>query len=148
MSKFQLLSQIIRGAWLIDGQAALGYLPLVEQLISGQPISYWDDDDEEEIFGSKQVVTVALANGVITSYSSYDEAPEGSVAIIPVKGALMKADYCGAKGTATLSAQLREADNHPNIASSILKVDSPGVSGPYIMELYTHFLIIRPEIRY
>ena len=62
------------------------------------------------------------------SYGSFDEAPEGSVAVIPVFGSLMKEDQdCGGgPGTMSMKRMLQQADQHPNIGSIILHIDSTG----------------------
>ena len=58
-------------------------------------------------------------------------AQKGSVAIIPLDGAVMKNDYCGSPGTASIAKWYSQAEANPNIIGTILYVDSPGgdVSG-------------------
>jgi protease-4 len=56
-----------------------------------------------------------------------NKAPSGSVAVIPVRGELMKYNqFCGPAGMQTIGQRIQEADVHRNISSIMLIVDSPG----------------------
>lgn len=126
---FLLLSKIFRGEWLIDKQAAVGFLPLVAQLVEGKNVKAWFDDDDEDDEDEKPLNFYAVsysATGQIVKYGSFDEAPQGSLSVIRIKGAIMKDDYCGSPGTSSMKAALKEADVHPNISGHILHIDSPG----------------------
>lgn len=61
-----------------------------------------------------------------SKYSSFDEAPVGSVAVIPVIGPMMSQDFCGSLGTQTLGRLAQEADAHPNIVGHVFVFDTPG----------------------
>lgn len=57
----------------------------------------------------------------------YDNAPSGSVAVIPVRGELMKYDqFCGPAGMHTIGKRIQEADAHRNISSIMMVFDTPG----------------------
>ena len=60
------------------------------------------------------------------NYVGFANAPEGSIAIIPIKGVLMKTDWCGEFGTMNLARVVRDAANSPNIAAILLCADGPG----------------------
>lgn len=125
MSKnFKLVSALHRGTWLIDKRYAENAFPLVARFLAGEPVSFFDDDEDKE---EAQPYAVSLINGKV-SKSTFDAAPAGSVAVIPVIGPVMKEDFCGAPGTSTLKKWVTEADSHPNIIASILHIDSPGGS--------------------
>lgn len=97
------------------------------QLISGVKITDFDGNEEKnELLRMPSAAYLSQDEGNLANYKSYDEAPQGSIAIIPVEGAIEKNDYCGIAGSATLSQRVQDADNHPNVAAIILKVDSPG----------------------
>jgi protease IV len=61
-------------------------------------------------------------------YYGLSKAPKGSIAVIPLKGVVMKYDYCGAPGTKTIANWMIEADNNPNIIGIIQLIDSGGGS--------------------
>ncbi len=71
-------------------------------------------------------------NGItVAPESSWDMADfegfEGStVAVIPVSGPLMKHDYCGSLGTATLKQLVRMASETESVQSIVFLIDSPG----------------------
>lgn len=136
MDGFQLLSQLLRGIWAIEPQAADGYMPVVRQLRAG------NFEAASGLFSGKKkkehapyAVALTLKAGAkhhkASKYSSFDEAPAGSVAVIPVMGPMMTQDFCGSLGTQTLGRLLQEADAHPNIVGHVLVFDTPGgtVSG-------------------
>lgn len=117
---FKLLSAVLRGTWLIDPDFAQAHLPLVENLITGKLEGFTYKPDKN--------LTAFAAHPLRLSnrHSSFNDAPKGSIAIIPVMGPIMKNDYCGDAGSMTRAYQINEANNHPNIDAIILEMDSPG----------------------
>tara|TARA_R110002020_G_scaffold475112_1_gene708614 strand:+ start:8143 stop:9093 length:951 start_codon:yes stop_codon:yes gene_type:complete len=73
---------------------------------------YLDEDDEDE--------------DMETTSSIYDDAPSGSVAIIPLKGSMMKYGTWCDYGTNDLAAMVMDAVNHKNIGAIVLDIDSGG----------------------
>jgi len=123
--KFRILSAILRSPWAIDEQFAIAHGGVIAGLLNGMEIDESFVDAEEA--ANSIPYALSMTNGNSRKYSTYDDAPKGSIAVIPVRGALMKDDQeCGPVGMDTLGARLMEADKHPNIASSILYIDSPG----------------------
>jgi len=127
MSKKSLILALSRGAWLVSDNYISTYFPMVSKFLTGEPVSFFDDIEEENQAKSKPYA-VALISGSLKIFNSYDEAPQGSVAIIPVNGPILKEDNCGAPGTATLGSRLKQADEHPNISAHLLDIDSGGGS--------------------
>jgi len=127
MSKKSLILALSRGAWLVSDNYISTYFPMVSKFLTGEPVSFFDDIEEENQAKSKPYA-VALVSGSLKIFNSYDEAPQGSVAIIPVNGPILKEDNCGAPGTATLGSRLKQADEHPNISAHLLDIDSGGGS--------------------
>lgn len=130
MSDFQLISQVLRGLWAIELTTAEGYRPLVAQLRAGniEPLAALFKSKKKE--NTPFAVSLSLEPGAkvhkASRYSSFDEAPPGSVAVIPVLGPMMSQDFCGSLGTQTLGRLLQEADVHPNIAAHVVMFDTPG----------------------
>ncbi|GAB2994006.1 hypothetical protein GCM10027284_08990 [Cyclobacterium sediminis] len=69
-----------------------------------------DDEEEEE-----------QASGGI-----YDGAPEGSVAMIPIKGSMMKYGTLCEYGMVEIAEYIRAAATHKNIGAIVLDIDSGG----------------------
>jgi protease-4 len=129
MSGFSLLSNILRQPWLIDQQYAQTCLAFIDSLLNGSATKFYSDTKEEMEAKTAPFAMGMLDGSVLNSrYNSYDEAPQGSVAIHVFTGPLMKedADCGGPPGYETMSTRLIEADNHNNIAAHVLKTFSPG----------------------
>lgn len=113
------LLRAISGPWLLESSTANALLPVLDQFLAGQTISF-----SEEKPGSF-LSAFSMASGTAMSYESLDEAPEGSVAIINLSGVMMREDSCFSYGTETLAAATKAAYEHPNIAA-IVKVVATG----------------------
>jgi ClpP class serine protease len=125
--KFSLVSQILRGPWLIAPDYAMSQMPLVANLLEGKDVKAWFDDDDDDEEKPKPIVALSMsADGQFVQHSSFDEAPEGSISVIKIKGAMMKDDYCGAPGTSTLNKLAKEADSHSHIVAHLFHTESPG----------------------
>ncbi len=125
----RLISLLARGAWFIEASAAADYSQLIDTLLSGGNVSaFFDDDDEEEDAGTLPFAICINAAGITTGqrYSAYDDAPAGSVAVITVAGPMSPDDNCGSPGTETLGQRIQDADQHPNIGSIVLRLNTPG----------------------
>lgn len=122
-NNFYIISQLLRGAWLIDPAHAHARWPFVQSYLNGDFKSLTVTIEEEEGAASMVALSGGLENRVY--HNSLDEAPEGSVSLTRLDGEVMKQNYC-MTGTATLKQQLQAADRHPNISSHILIIDSPG----------------------
>lgn len=112
-----LLSEILRGAWAIEPRLALSYGPLIANLLDGKDISA----DIQKTSAGIYALSDSEEKG-----SSYDDAPKGSIAIIPLKGTMRKYGGLCSYGTEEISEYMREAADHPNIDAIILDTDSGG----------------------
>jgi signal peptide peptidase SppA len=130
--QFLLISQIYRGKFFIRPEIALGLgqqvadllnpntafnptprrLEIITQSDSGHRKAFFFEDDEEM---DEQ-----------ETGSPYDDAPEGSVAIIPIKGSMMKYGSWCEYGAKDLAAMMLEAATHKNISAIVLDLDSGG----------------------
>lgn len=120
-----LISALTRGLWAIEPRVAEGFLPLVTNIIQGkeiQPIAGYADDEDSGV----PAYAVTLTHKNTARHGNFDNAPEGSVAVIPINGPIIKYNTSSDLGTITRGKQIREADVHPNIIGTILKMDSPG----------------------
>lgn len=124
------LSYILAARWFMYRPAAESFYPAVFNLIQGKKA--WDDEDEEprEKKNSKQLNDP-------TAYFVSDQghacppenAPENSVAIISLQGAITKYDYCGSAGTLTKLSLLQRCMRNSNIIGVVLDMDSGGGDG-------------------
>lgn len=121
---YALASAILKGKWAIDPSFAINALQtIVPGILANNPVSPIDKTSFEPIIYSPSAAD-SLRMG---KWSSLDGAPDGSVAIIPLKGALMKDDQeCGPVGMATLGNYFMRAEKASNISAIVLHVDSPG----------------------
>lgn len=138
-----LLLQLAKGIWFIEPTYAEAYKPVVSAILRGEkdglsalmPNNETSQEEDERIMKERNVFFVS-ANSPFAydKYTTLDKAPRGSIAVTPVRGAVMKNDYCGSPGTKTLNNWMREADQHPNITGHIIYIDSPGGSADGTMD--------------
>ncbi|WP_276496709.1 S49 family peptidase [Pontibacter litorisediminis] len=118
---------------MIDPAAAEAYLPQILAILDrGTSLEASAKEEPKEKAATLPYALSAVAgSAAFTSYSSYNEAPEGSVAVIAVDGPMMTNDFCGAPGTRTLSQRIKAADAHENISAIVVRFNTPGgtVSG-------------------
>jgi signal peptide peptidase SppA len=129
MQTFQLLSHILKGKWAIDPFFAIRQGPVVASLLNRQTelgLGIISDTTEgnPKYYAVKPGTILSEKFNYINGFGS---APENSVAVIEIKGALMKDDLlCGPDGMSTIGRIIKEADINPNIIGILLNIDSPG----------------------
>lgn len=129
--QFLLVSQIVKGKFFLRPDIAMSMGPRIADILNGRMA------DQTPVRRSLEVITLD-EQGKQRSFmyeddqemednrSPFADAPEGSVAIIPVKGTLMKYGTMCDYGTAELAAIMTEAANSKNIAAIVLDIDSGG----------------------
>jgi ClpP class serine protease len=128
----RLARSIYSKPWLIHSQSALAYLQMIEEGRLNGLRNEWMDDDEE-----KQPKTIfqklfANYNNVVTApihrADTYDHPGyEGkTVGVLPVIGPLMKEDFCGWFGTASLKSELQMMKSAKSMKAIMMIMDSPG----------------------
>lgn len=128
---FRTLSAILRGRWLLDKQWAESQLPLVLNLLQGRSAAVPRSGNEmvEMPFAIDPQTMQRSEMFVHTGYGlkANPNIPEGSVAIIPVSGPIMKYNgECGEPGSIQRIGWLMDAERRNNISSAVLLIDSPG----------------------
>ena len=124
---------ISRGTFLIDVRAFGTYMPLLSAWFENLKSFDNDDEstDEKPLKDSALPYVVELIEGKILTRAHsafFEDAPQGAVAIIPIKGGVLKSDYCGTPGTSTIASWVKAAEASPNIVGIVYDVDSPGGS--------------------
>lgn len=135
MSKFpHILSSILRGYWLMEESAVNAHLPLAIKLMNGEPVSFEDNADSKPApllplaVYKLDPTTGSIFVDLQAGENVFRNVPAGTLAVIPVKGVIMKEDWCGSPGTKTLASWVKQANEAPNISAIILDVEGPGGS--------------------
>jgi protease IV len=134
MSKIKLISAITRGKWLIDEQYAAGFMPIVADFLKGKPVAWFDDEEDAHYSPACYILEPAGDSFIRKEFSEIIKEP-GAVAILSLDGPVMKEDWCGSIGTASLRRHLRIAAATPNIASIVFIGNSGGGSVDGTFEL-------------
>lgn len=118
----------------MDPDYAINYLPLVSSYIKGERTAQASkkdrafDDNNGVLFAEKTNGLYQVSD--YGGYSAPEKAPEESIAIISITGAITKYDQdCGPSGMATKSALLTRCYNNPNIQGIVIKQDTGGGEG-------------------
>lgn len=115
--------------WLVEPSAALQMLSFWERVKAGQ--MQWDykaaieesEQNQVKFFAGPGVKMAPSSTWAMRDFKGFEGA---KVAVIPVSGPLMKADYCGELGTASLQALTQMAISAHSVKTIMFLVDSPG----------------------
>lgn len=124
-----IYSAILKGKWAIEPGLMNSLQPVVTGLFDKNMITSFDEDKPElniNIIGIDGTRLTINATGPNKEGSMFDSAPKGSVAVIPIKGVMLKEDTMCDYGTSTLSSIMLEAVAHENISALLLSIDSGG----------------------
>lgn len=133
-----VLLDILKSDWLLYNERPEVYASVLLSLLKGEPISGEKDDDDDE--GDRSTLRAKSRSYVIPTIKGglragpdqrlglhSDQIPEGSTAVIPIRGEIFKYDQeCGPRGTMSIINDIRTADMNPKISSVVLVIDSPG----------------------
>ncbi len=126
--------------WLIEPQAALRMLKYWEQVVAGKEawsysriLSYKDDGPKEKVLsqyefrqqflGSSDIMLSPSSRYDLKDFKGFDGA---RIAVIPVSGPLMKADFCGDFGTESLKQMVQLAGKAESVETIAFVFDTPG----------------------
>lgn len=118
------LLSIYNKPWLIEPNAAVQMLELFNSIKAGE--------DEFKPTQVKAASVLRSMSGVMVAPMSTWEMRDfqgfagAETVVIPMSGPLMKSDYCGALGTASLRSLFAAAEAESSVKNIILAVDSPG----------------------
>lgn len=118
-----LLSNILRGKWFIAPREIDANSVILQKLLDGSASS------SNKKLSEVNSITYTIADGsgkMSRSKGRFSDAPEGSTAIIPIHGTLIKYGTLCSYGTEEYAEMIREAANEPNISSIVLDCDSGG----------------------
>jgi protease IV len=133
MNSIYLYRQILKGKWFIHYSYALSLGTLLSNILSGKEMTGtrdWNRDqtiDLEKSEGrAKFPIQAGSSVNTVTGLSSFDEAPEGSVAIIPLKSVMIKYGTWCEYGTEEIAAAMLRAAASDKIDAIVLDIDSGG----------------------
>lgn len=114
--------------WAIHPEYAQGYLPILSALLKGEASTNQTDNSAERL-RNKSFFVSADADGFDDEDLNHDltSAPEGSVAVLNLRGPIMKySQFCGPIGTMDLAAELKKIDADSNFIGTLMVVESGG----------------------
>lgn len=123
MAFSNLYSAVCRGKWFVSFREVESNLLLVDKLLE-----HGIEQDSGKLADREPVpLMIATADGRSARLSnSFSDAPQGSTAIIPVHGTMLKyGTYCS-YGTMEYADLIREAADSSNISSVLCDIDSGG----------------------
>lgn len=118
----RLISEILKGEWLLDCHNIESYLPLVDRILAGEKINPSTEP--------KSILSYIDSNGKKLTPNSEGNliVPEGSIAIVSMIGEVVKyGDYC-IYGADEIVDALTAAEKNKNVIATIFKIDGPGGS--------------------
>lgn len=123
---FKVASSIYRKPWLIEQSAAIEYINMLEQIRQGKASFMKRPSAKLAQYAAHASIISAPDN----RYSAKEHPGyEGrTVAVLPVSGPLMKSDFCGWFGTASLRNELNKITATDSVKTIVLHIDSPGGS--------------------
>ena len=125
MAVSSIYSAICRGKWFISFREVDANLLLVDRLLSHEaPLAMGGKlSDDEPI-----PVMLEQEGRLMKRGNTFSDAPQGSTAIIPLHGTMLKYGTMCAYGTTEIAQVIREAAASKNISSIVLDIDSGGGS--------------------
>lgn len=128
------LHNIFGGIWFMEESFSQNFLPLIASFIKGDTTPRNNKGTEEKKSGDYLRIA-SFENGAfgISEYGSAvspEDAPENSVAIISISGAITKHDQdCGPAGMLTKANLLTRCYANQNISAIVLHIESGGGEG-------------------
>ena len=120
-----LYSAVCRAKWFLSFREAEANLLLVQRLLSHDASLA----DGKPLVESEPIPVMLDDEGRLMKRSgTFDEAPEGSTAIIPLRGTMLKYGTMCSYGTLEVADTICEAAQSPKISSIVLNIDSGGGS--------------------
>jgi len=120
-----ILTEIFSGVWLIDGERSAAYASMILSLLKGERIL---QEDSSLVRQRNHPYVISNSGRQTRIQNLSDESFAGSsTAVIPIRSEILKYDQpCGPRGTQSILQDIKMADEHPDIGSILLIVDSPG----------------------
>ena len=125
MTFSSLYSAVCRGKWFLSFREVDANLLLVDRLLLHDASLANGNALSED---TPLPVMLELEGKLMKHGGTFDDAPKGSTAIIPVHGTMLKYGTMCSYGTTEIAEVVREAADSKNISSIVLDMDSGGGS--------------------
>ncbi len=134
MKHYRLISAILRGPFLIEEKYAQTFLPSVFRMLNHEKVDFYSpepgadfiDDMVDENKKANADFVLSPVGDRWVSANTEEEIRPGSVHVLRLSGAVMKDDWCGVPGTATLRELLISGQENPNIIGTVFSTDTGG----------------------
>lgn len=120
----KLLSEILRGNWMLSADAADKAMEIAYQILSGKSFEEKKKDFNLQLFDVNQAAIVLSNNSDVPT--DLNSLPANTTAVVPINGVLTKYDNCGDYGTQSLASMIIQLADNPNVSAIVLHIDSPG----------------------
>lgn len=119
-----LLRAISQGVMMMEESFAQGYYPLMLSILTGGQVNMNIAQAEREDPG------IAYAASRATNSVNNNKPREKTIAVIPLKGAIIKYDEaCGNYGTETVANWIEDAANNHAVDAIVIDADTGGGMG-------------------
>lgn len=125
MMDIKILLQALNQPWMIFPPAAENLSLAASRIFAGETTSLFMNNTTAE---NKIAEFSFVINAKGERIGSVSDSENVGVAVIDIKGAIMKYDYCGAPGTDSIGKIINAATQNPSISAIVLRIDSPGGS--------------------
>ena len=115
-----LMRDILAGAWMMEESYAHALLPLANQFLSGKSVDFSSLVVSERPYGLKQ------------SDTSTQNNDSKGVVVVPIKGMILKYNYCGEMGMMQFEKLLQELKNDDEVGAIVLDMDTGGGEASYM----------------
>jgi protease-4 len=133
MNNIYLYRQILKGKWFIHYSYALSMMSILSDIMASKQMGDardWRGDQTtnlEEKEGRAQFpITCGSTANSVSAYNKFDDAPEGSIALVPMKGVMIKYGTMCEYGTEEIASAMLQAASSPKIDGIVLDIDSGG----------------------
>lgn len=126
-----LIEEIMNGFWMMEQKSAQSYIPLISNLIQGNlQIDPAIDFAAERLKNKTRFISLENEIFTISDYGRYNspaEAPENSIALMQLHGAITYHDQsCGPAGMSTKSSIVNQISLNKNILALVIDIRSGG----------------------
>lgn len=122
--KFQLINTLLRGQFFVAPEQVEALAPIVISILNKEE---WEKGFNPNLPGTDHSKIQIQAGTAVDGLSgNLDKASEGSTAIVPIKGSMLKYGTLCSYGMDEIAAAIMYAANHNNINSIVLDIDSGG----------------------
>ncbi len=138
------LHHIFNGIWMIESDYAANFLPIIASYIKGEALQ--NTSQEKQPTDKISFATLQASRYYVAPHSSFyapEDAPEDSVAVMSIRGAITKhSQFCGPAGMVAQANLLDRCYANDNI-KGIIAVTESGGGEAYAMQIFNEAIARR-----